>query len=59
MLSEKCPLFLSKTGHSVDDFINFFSKCKLSLLFFNLQSHIFALVKSQNISINLKLNKKW
>ena len=40
-------------------FANFFSNCKLSLLFFNFQSSIFADAKSQKVSINLKLNKKW
>jgi len=56
---KKYLLILSKIRHSVEVFQVFFSKCKLALLFFNLQSFIFVVAKSQNISINLKLNKKW
>lgn len=38
-------------------FLNFFPKCKLKLLFINLQSFIFAEIKTKKVSTNLKLNK--
>jgi len=55
----KLHIFSIKINQTDEYFLNFFSICQFELLFFNFQSSIFAGAKSQKVSINLKLNKKW